>query len=181
MTVSTASDPEETKNVLLRSPGAISAILCASSRLLGCWKLQLGKKPSSFICFVATSASSALPCPTWVVKSPASPSMYLRPPSSVTYDPSPETMTGNFDRSEEHTSELQSRQYLVCRLLLEKKKPNRPARPRPVPPLTSRSFLPLLPPRLLLLVSALPQPSPPHQPSYGRQSRLCPFIGLPLT
>src|SRR3712207_7356089 len=27
-------------------------------------------------------------------------------------------------RSEEHTSELQSRQYLVCRLLLEKKKPD---------------------------------------------------------
>src|SRR3712207_7714308 len=29
---------------------------------------------------------------------------------------------GSFTRSEEHTSELQSRQYLVCRLLLEKKK-----------------------------------------------------------
>src|SRR3712207_7150668 len=29
-------------------------------------------------------------------------------------------------RSEEHTSELQSRQYLVCRLLLEKKKPAMP-------------------------------------------------------
>src|SRR5258707_9850798 len=29
------------------------------------------------------------------------------------------------ERSEEHTSELQSRQYLVCRLLLEKKKKNR--------------------------------------------------------
>src|SRR5947209_13739857 len=28
----------------------------------------------------------------------------------------------NGPRSEEHTSELQSRQYLVCRLLLEKKK-----------------------------------------------------------
>src|SRR3712207_6993835 len=28
-------------------------------------------------------------------------------------------------RSEEHTSELQSRQYLVCRLLLEKKKNTR--------------------------------------------------------
>src|SRR3712207_7481826 len=28
------------------------------------------------------------------------------------------------DRSEEHTSELQSRQYLVCRLLLEKKNNN---------------------------------------------------------
>src|SRR3712207_8915155 len=29
---------------------------------------------------------------------------------------------GDLERSEEHTSELQSRQYLVCRLLLEKKK-----------------------------------------------------------
>src|SRR3712207_6963795 len=29
---------------------------------------------------------------------------------------------GRIRRSEEHTSELQSRQYLVCRLLLEKKK-----------------------------------------------------------
>src|SRR3712207_8445310 len=29
---------------------------------------------------------------------------------------------GRERRSEEHTSELQSRQYLVCRLLLEKKK-----------------------------------------------------------
>src|SRR3712207_8211233 len=34
-------------------------------------------------------------------------------------------------RSEEHTSELQSRQYLVCRLLLEKKKKSsRRSRPR---------------------------------------------------
>src|SRR3712207_7701127 len=32
-------------------------------------------------------------------------------------DPDPATA----ERSEEHTSELQSRQYLVCRLLLEKK------------------------------------------------------------
>src|SRR3712207_8214678 len=36
----------------------------------------------------------------------------------------PETLTSltRCPRSEEHTSELQSRQYLVCRLLLEKKK-----------------------------------------------------------
>src|SRR5258707_11495738 len=33
-------------------------------------------------------------------------------------------------RSEEHTSELQSRQYLVCRLLLEKKKKHRVWLPR---------------------------------------------------
>src|SRR5947209_12551249 len=31
-------------------------------------------------------------------------------------------LTARRTRSEEHTSELQSRQYLVCRLLLEKKK-----------------------------------------------------------
>src|SRR3712207_7823649 len=35
----------------------------------------------------------------------------------ASYDP-------RLERSEEHTSELQSRQYLVCRLLLEKKKNN---------------------------------------------------------
>src|SRR3712207_7730432 len=35
------------------------------------------------------------------------------------------TLVGCAVRSEEHTSELQSRQYLVCRLLLEKKKKNK--------------------------------------------------------
>src|SRR3712207_7986015 len=35
-----------------------------------------------------------------------------------------EDLLGGRERSEEHTSELQSRQYLVCRLLLEKKKNN---------------------------------------------------------
>src|SRR3712207_7536035 len=33
-----------------------------------------------------------------------------------------EGLVSRLARSEEHTSELQSRQYLVCRLLLEKKK-----------------------------------------------------------
>src|SRR3712207_8972656 len=33
-----------------------------------------------------------------------------------------DTVDVGTERSEEHTSELQSRQYLVCRLLLEKKK-----------------------------------------------------------
>src|SRR3712207_8307398 len=35
--------------------------------------------------------------------------------------PYPNYAAWSRDRSEEHTSELQSRQYLVCRLLLEKK------------------------------------------------------------
>src|SRR2546427_5087218 len=34
----------------------------------------------------------------------------------------PEEISGEEDRSEEHTSELQSQSNLVCRLLLEKKK-----------------------------------------------------------
>src|SRR2546425_2232958 len=43
-------------------------------------------------------------------------------------------------RSEEHTSELQSLAYLVCRLLLEKKNTNpRAGQPRPVPRVEKRS------------------------------------------
>src|SRR3712207_7828525 len=49
---------------------------------------------------------------------------------------------GSAGRSEEHTSELQSRQYLVCRLLLEKKH---------TPSLTSLQYLVVL--FLLLIVS----------------------------
>src|SRR3712207_7653323 len=53
------------------------------------------------------------------------------PPSDPAQDPTlgpPPVSAGDCQwalsplRSEEHTSELQSRQYLVCRLLLEKKK-----------------------------------------------------------
>src|SRR3712207_8691127 len=39
----------------------------------------------------------------------------------VSGDSPPHGPSGSLGRSEEHTSELQSRQYLVCRLLLEKK------------------------------------------------------------
>src|SRR3712207_6951933 len=47
------------------------------------------------------------------------------------------SQVGVGQRSEEHTSELQSRQYLVCRLLLEKKppflSPTCPVHPLPTP------------------------------------------------
>src|SRR3712207_8307244 len=42
----------------------------------------------------------------------------------IAVDPYRANAEGLYLRSEEHTSELQSRQYLVCRLLLEKKKNN---------------------------------------------------------
>src|SRR5690625_6634068 len=53
-------------------------------------------------------------------------------PAATAYDPGPSaasdasastsTASASSERSEEHTSELQSRGHLVCRLLLEKKK-----------------------------------------------------------
>src|SRR5204863_7292316 len=43
-------------------------------------------------------------------------------PRGAVEDPAQFGMRGNAGRSEEHTSELQSRRDLVCRLLLEKKK-----------------------------------------------------------
>src|SRR3712207_7144639 len=54
-------------------------------------------------------------CPDVYESSPSS----CRPPTAR-----PGQSMHERGRSEEHTSELQSRQYLVCRLLLEKKKKN---------------------------------------------------------
>src|SRR2546422_10558185 len=56
--------------------------------------------------------------PSWVPTG-GSPSSAARMPCQRVASPNPET------RSEEHTSELQSRLHLVCRLLLEKKKNER--------------------------------------------------------
>src|SRR3712207_8526388 len=47
-----------------------------------------------------------------------------RHPGPAVHDGLYPTLPHLATRSEEHTSELQSRQYLVCRLLLEKKKHN---------------------------------------------------------
>src|SRR3712207_9262350 len=44
------------------------------------------------------------------------------PPAAATAEVVVASAPDEAFRSEEHTSELQSRQYLVCRLLLEKKK-----------------------------------------------------------
>src|SRR5258707_11736936 len=52
--------------------------------------------------------------------------VYVRSPTAITVWVSgtsgSSALNLRIPRSEEHTSELQSRQYLVCRLLLEKKK-----------------------------------------------------------
>src|SRR5205823_13854627 len=56
------------------------------------------------------------PPPLPIARSPGSDTSSRRPPTSTT------TVCRGMVRSEEHTSELQSLAYLVCRLLLEKKK-----------------------------------------------------------
>src|SRR5690625_7052417 len=48
-------------------------------------------------------------------------------PAPGAWDPQPEEAAWVWPRSEEHTSELQSRGHLVCRLLLEKKKATKEA------------------------------------------------------
>src|SRR3712207_8209923 len=86
-----------------------------------------------------------MPCPMHMTCNPNCPSVASRPASIFAIRPAPVaprgwpwamappqgftlSMSGSSSsahertRSEEHTSELQSRQYLVCRLLLEKKK-----------------------------------------------------------
>src|SRR5947209_281549 len=57
---------------------------------------------------------------TTLFRSPAG--VYGRPPWGLLPQQLAQPQMVPQQRSEEHTSELQSRQYLVCRLLLEKKK-----------------------------------------------------------
>src|SRR5947209_13818403 len=67
--------------------------------------------------------TNALPISSLVTSAPALP---MATPIDAAF-----TAGASFtpSRSEEHTSELQSRQYLVCRLLLEKKKQRNNAAP----------------------------------------------------
>src|SRR3712207_7664753 len=90
------------------------------------WPARRATSDGALPCSVC---SSSAPSPVTARTAPSSaPS---RPTRSQT-SPAPDTMLAPSTasapaavppaRSEEHTSELQSRQYLVCRLLLEKKK-----------------------------------------------------------
>src|SRR3712207_8686507 len=67
---------------------------------------------------VTSATATTVPEPSITVIAPTIPPTAISTPVRVAgVDSLPATL-----RSEEHTSELQSRQYLVCRLLLEKKK-----------------------------------------------------------
>src|SRR3712207_7132514 len=91
--------------------------------------------PESFIACLSSSSSTNLPAVSIAPRSADSEYLgggFVSPsltPTFATRHSWPASIGGStggsfsfFPRSEEHTSELQSRQYLVCRLLLEKKK-----------------------------------------------------------
>src|SRR3712207_7140843 len=69
--------------------------------------------------FRSTPSSTPSRCGRWSSTPGSTPTPRTRRP---TPRPAPPGWRPGSTRSEEHTSELQSRQYLVCRLLLEKKK-----------------------------------------------------------
>src|SRR3712207_7854820 len=73
---------------------------------------------SSRLAWAIASAITGSPYPRFTFHRPLVPHNAVRPSSKCTVVPVARVAR----RSEEHTSELQSRQYLVCRLLLEKKK-----------------------------------------------------------
>src|SRR3712207_9221031 len=73
--------------------------------------------------FVSSHCRPSLRCPCMYQNRPSAPlnrSPISASPCSTVHWSASRTLACS--RSEEHTSELQSRQYLVCRLLLEKKK-----------------------------------------------------------
>src|SRR3712207_8619707 len=75
--------------------------------------------------FTTTTGEESAMAPSLPVTGPLTPG---GPPRTSPRCPARSTgRTHAARRSEEHTSELQSRQYLVCRLLLEKKKPEHPS------------------------------------------------------
>src|SRR5207302_9847248 len=78
------------------------------------------------ICSSTRTSSTTTPArtrrPTRTIPRAVPPTCSRSPTAPTPTRPTPATRTGWRDRSEEHTSELQSRENLVCRLLLEKKK-----------------------------------------------------------
>src|SRR5690606_42102796 len=101
------------------------SVLCSPLSLLALFFVMLRRPPSSTL-FPYTTLFRSWPVHGWAVPwPPPRRSGWILPcrPCSLAYW-SASSGSGRASpwRSEEHTSELQSRENLVCRLLLEKKK-----------------------------------------------------------
>src|SRR5437762_10146214 len=115
----------------------------ASSRFtLRCWRfsVSLRRPPPRSTLFPYTTLFRSLAC-----SSPTGPAFEGAQISS-----GQRAAPGAIERSEEHTSELQSPMYLVCRLLLEKKKVDGHALPHRRPRHAGRAAAPQ---RLLLALA----------------------------
>src|SRR5947209_15395975 len=88
-----------------------------SSRCCGRWQVRRPVMPPCACASAAGGLRRSCARSTWTARAMCSPGYdRLDPPQGSARG------SDRLPRSEEHTSELQSRQYLVCRLLLEKKK-----------------------------------------------------------
>src|SRR3712207_8284645 len=83
------------------------------------WLFSHRKTTGSFQ--IAARFNASWKIPSFAAPSPKKQRATLSCPRRLKAQPAPQAIP-MLPRSEEHTSELQSRQYLVCRLLLEKKK-----------------------------------------------------------
>src|SRR2546422_6252488 len=85
---------------------------------------MIRRPPRSTLFPYTTLFRSATKAAFWSVLKPSSPKIFF-PSEHDTGWTKEHGRLVRWRRSEEHTSELQSRLHLVCRLLLEKKKKNR--------------------------------------------------------
>src|SRR5687768_17785556 len=97
-----------------RSPGPTGRRPCTCPT-----SAPIGPAPSSAQTFAEEEATMPLRA---IPKTAAGPAPGEPVPTPYPYTDAPAFPTSIGTRSEEHTSELQSRLHLVCRLLLEKKK-----------------------------------------------------------
>src|SRR5438445_5337887 len=113
--------PNTTRAAVLRSMAGISSVRDRSAKVLE------SAREANAVCRYSSRASSEKKPGGMSRSARASmsgieprPRMALLPKAQISRPKRPQARRKA--RSEEHTSELQSRQYLVCRLLLEKKK-----------------------------------------------------------
>src|SRR5208337_4335273 len=96
------------------------------TRIAVCLKAYLGTKLTLTI---VGYAPANVPCRTAMRTAATAPTIRIIKTSAPAHACRCHSSKGEMARSEEHTSELQSPMYLVCRLLLEKKKTSKNTRP----------------------------------------------------
>src|SRR3712207_7476711 len=103
------------ESLLIANRGEIARRIIRTARRLGIRAIAVYSEADAGMPFVAEADEA-------VCVGPANPAQSYRNTEAILAAAKSTGAQAIHPRSEEHTSELQSRQYLVCRLLLEKKK-----------------------------------------------------------